>query len=230
MRLAGRTALITGASKGFGKFLAEAFEAEGATVYDTSCLRVGDGRWVEAFMHGRFFSKHGLDIVINNAAVFGPMGPLEGQPSTAEWLNTLNTNLMGPVNVCHAAIRLLRKSERGKIINIVGGGGRALACMSAYSASKAGLANFTAALARELDGNIDVFSVAPGPMDTRFVDQAIAAGPGALGEDLHEEIMAIRREKPSMDRAADLCIWLASRASDGIRVRDFYARKWKGRM
>jgi len=160
----------------------------------------------------------GIDILINNASVFGPMGRLVDMPWD-DWVTAITTNLLGTVYACRVAIPHLRRSDRGKIINISGGGAvRALPSLSAYAASKAAVVRFTETLAEELrqDG-IDVNSVAPGPLNTRFVDLAIAAGPNRLGDALYAEIMRIRESGGTpFELAADLCVYLASRQSDRV--------------
>jgi 3-oxoacyl-[acyl-carrier protein] reductase len=72
---------------------------------------------------------------------------------------------------------------------------------------------------------IDVNSVAPGPLNTRFVDQAIAAGPERLGQALHEAIMDIRESGGTpFELGANVCAYLASRQSDGVTGKLISAR------
>jgi NAD(P)-dependent dehydrogenase (short-subunit alcohol dehydrogenase family) len=243
LKLKGRSAIITGASQGFGAAIARAFVQEGAHVVLTarsadklaevaSDLRHGAGdqtvevvpcdvsvpQEVDRLMEASVAALGGIDILVNNASVFGPMGNLVDMPWD-DWVSAITTNLLGTVYACRAAIPDLRRSDRGKIINISGGGAvRALPALSAYAASKAAVVRFTETLAEELrfDG-IDVNSVAPGPLNTRFVDLAIAAGPERLGNALYNEILRIRETGGTpFELAADLCVYLASRQSDKV--------------
>lgn len=251
-RLAGLTALITGASQGLGVAIAKQFVMEGANVVLTARTRhlleevresllphkrsetqkiiaissdVSRTEQVEAMVAvavetGRF------DVLVNNASIFGPMGSLEDVPWSA-WVDTLNVNFLGTVYACRTAIPHLKRSPRGKIINISGGGAaRPYPSLSAYAASKAAVVRFTEELAEEMRPyRIDVNSVAPGPLNTRFVDQAIAAGPERLGPALHKAIMDIRDSGGTpFELAASLCAYLASRDSDGVTGKLISAR------
>lgn len=243
MKLIGRSAIITGASQGFGAAIARAFVQEGASVILTARsadklgevaadLRKNAGDQtiefvpcdvsvphdVDVLMDAAITTLGGLDILVNNASVFGPMGHLVDMP-WEDWVSAISTNLLGTVYTCRVAIPYLRRSGRGKIINISGGGAvRALPALSAYAASKAAVVRFTETLGEELrlDG-IDVNSVAPGPLNTRFVDLAIAAGPDRLGDALYREILRIRETGGTpFELAANLCVYLASRQSDRV--------------
>ena len=239
-----RSAIITGASQGLGSAIARAFVEQGANVIltarsvdqlreVTSGLRqqapkgliidfvpcdISIPAEVDRLIEAASAVLGGIDVLVNNASVFGPMGRLVDMPWD-DWVTAVTTNLLGTVYACKVAIPYLRQSERGKIINISGGGAvRALPSLSAYAASKAAVVRFTETLAEELrqDG-IDVNSVAPGPLNTRFVDLAIAAGPDRLGDALYAEILGIRESGGTpFELAANLCVYLASRQSDRV--------------
>lgn len=252
MMLQGRVALVTGASRGLGAGLAEKYQREGADVIILARSRdvltavaarlsalCGPGQRVlavpgdisspesidQAFLEmQREFGA--IDVVVNNAGVFVPMGDFE-KVEWSQWVQAIATNVAGTAYVCRKAIPMLRHSARGKIINIAGGGAtRPLPPLSAYGTSKAAILRLTEELAAYLaPASIDVNSIAPGPLDTHFVDEAIAAGPGSLGEALYREILDIRATGGTpMAVSADLCAFLASRRSDGITGRFISAR------
>lgn len=252
MKLAGRSAVVTGASQGLGVAIAQQFVREGAhvtiaartadlletvrqsllplctngqTVTAVVCdvSKTGD---VEGLIERAVAATARLDIVVNNASIFGPMGSVE-ETSWTEWVETFHVNLLGTVYTCRVAIPHLKASPRGKIINISGGGAtRPFPSLSAYAASKAAVVRFTEELAAEMRPcHIDVNVIAPGPLNTRFVDEAIAAGPERLGQALYDEIMAIRTSGGTpFELSAGLCTYLASRESDGVTGKMISAR------
>jgi NAD(P)-dependent dehydrogenase (short-subunit alcohol dehydrogenase family) len=133
--LAGKVAAVTGATSGSGRGIARRFVAEGAHVYLLARgperlaeveaelgpqatgipTDVGDPDSVDAAF-GRIASEHGrLDVLINNAAVYRPT-PFE-KLSNEEILTQVNTNLLGPIYTCRAAIPLMRAAGGGDIVN-----------------------------------------------------------------------------------------------------------------
>ena len=89
-----------------------------------------------------------LDIIVNNAGIYGPKGPIE-ETDWQEWVRAVEINLFGSVLVARAAVPHLRRRGYGKIIQLSGGGATApLPNLSAYAASKAGIVRFTETLAR----------------------------------------------------------------------------------
>jgi 3-oxoacyl-[acyl-carrier protein] reductase len=252
MKLSGMSALITGASEGLGSVIAYRFVADGASVALTArtsetletvrqsllpmCVPgqtilaipcdVSNPEEVDRLIATVVSTLSGLDTVINNASVFGPIGSLDEIPWQG-WIDTFNTNLHGTVYTCRGAIPHLKRSRRGKIINISGGGAaQALPSLCAYAASKAAVLRFTEELAEELRPfHIDVNAVAPGPLNTRFVDHAISAGPERLGARLYKEIMEIRKNGGTpFSLGANLCAYLASSVGDGITGKLISAR------
>lgn len=246
-KLAGRTAIITGASMGFGAAIAEAFIREGARVLmcarneepltrqrdilramypkaDLSALTIDVSRRDELEFLFRYAldTLGSLEIVVNNAGGYGPMGRLD-EIEWDDWIDAIDTNLMSAVYSCRLAVKHFRKTGYGKIINLSGGGAtNPLPGLSAYAASKAALVRFTETLAlecKQIDTNclIDINSVAPGPLATRMNEQVIAAGPDAVGQLMYERSIALRNNggtDPAI--GANLCVYLASTDSDGI--------------
>jgi 3-oxoacyl-[acyl-carrier protein] reductase len=134
----------------------------------------------------------------------------------------VRVNLFGTVLMCRAVIPLLRRRGFGKIVNLSGGGATApLPFLSAYAASKAAVVRLTETLAHELkDARIDVNALAPGALNTRLLDEVLAAGPEKIGAEFHRRALRQRDEGGApLDKGAELCVFLASAESDGISGR-----------
>jgi len=186
--LEGKTALITGGSRGIGRAIAVELARAGARV--TFSYRSGKDeaeqvasearcRAVEADVSDPEQAKAlveaagDLDLLVNNAGI--TRDGLLARMSDEDWRVVLETNLSGTFHTCRAAVRGMMKRRAGSIVNvssIVGLHGNP--GQTNYSASKAGIIGFTKALAREL-GNRGVRAnvVAPGYIDTRLT-QVIA--------------------------------------------------------
>ena len=236
--------LITGASQGLGKAIAEAFVRAGAHV--AVCARdaqtineVGKelqqcavpGQKVLALAAdvsspddiARLFEAidndlGSIDVLVNNAGVQGPKGPSE-EVDLGQWLRAVEINLVGTFVPARYAIIRMKKKGRGKIINLSGGGAtRPMPRIGAYAASKAAVVRLTETLAEELRNfGIQVNAVAPGALNTRMLAEVLAAGPDVVGKETYRE--AIEQERSggaSLKQAADLCVYLASAQSDGI--------------
>ena len=164
----------------------------------------------------------GIDVLVNNAAIQGPIGPLWENDWDA-WQATIRMDLLVPVALCRALVGFLGRGRRGKIINISGGGATGpRANFSAYGAAKAGLVRFTETLAHEVRGrNIDVNAVAPGTVASAMTEAVLAAGAKRSGEKEIEAALEARADASTatLDKAAGLCAWLASPKSDGITGR-----------
>jgi len=162
-----------------------------------------------------------LSILVNNAGVLGPTGLVE-EVDWDDWVQALEINLFGTVFMCRAILPLLRAKGYGKIINLSGGGATApMPRMSAYAASKAAVVRFTETLAEEArDCHIDVNAIAPGALNTRFLEQMLAAGPEQIGPSYYERALKQRDQGgASPEKAAALAVLLASPVSDGITGR-----------
>jgi NAD(P)-dependent dehydrogenase (short-subunit alcohol dehydrogenase family) len=252
MRLAGRNAVITGASQGLGAAIAERFVAEGAAI--ALCARTGDDldarrrqlqtmhpsaqvftrtadiadqRQVDEFFDAAQSALGHIDILVNNAAVHGPIGPID-RIDWQGWVDAIAINLMGTIYCARKALSLLKPNGYGKIINISGGGATSpQPGLSAYAASKAAVVRFTETLALECrQWGIDVNAVAPGALATRLMDELIAAGPERIGESRHARAVEQKVDGGMpLERGADLCVYLASAESDGLTGR-LIAAQW----
>ena len=192
MKLSGKIALITGASKGLGKAMAVALAAEGAGVAlvsrDTAKLnevaaeiRASGGR-AEVFgadvsdegqvnrVREEFTAKFGgkLHILINNAGI-NIRKPITDF-TLGEWNSVMNTNLTSAFLLCRAFVPLMKGQGYGRIINMTSMMSHvSLPGRTAYSASKTGLLGFTRALALELaPEKITVNGISPGVYGTEM--------------------------------------------------------------
>ncbi len=182
-----KTALITGASRGIGKSIAEALAASGYNLYlicenniDTLNIlktELEEKNHVTVKTYKADVADHSsvkkifdeiceLDLLVNNAGI-SYVGLLTDM-SPDEWNRIVAVNLGSVFNTCKSAIPLMLKKHTGKIINISSVWGNVGASTEvAYSATKGGINSFTKALAKELaPSNISVNAVACGFVDT----------------------------------------------------------------
>jgi NAD(P)-dependent dehydrogenase (short-subunit alcohol dehydrogenase family) len=238
-----RFAVITGASRGFGQTLARAFAHAGATLLlsarsqtDLLATRsaildelpdcrielfaadVSEQRDVQGLAQSAAAAFGRVDVLVCNAGMYGPKGPVESV-DWKSWAQTLSVNLYGPVLCVRAFANLLKRSSRGKVILLSGGGAtKGLPFLSAYAASKAAVVRFGETLAEEWqDDGIDVNMLAPGAMNTGMLDEILEAGPANVGQAYYAASLKQKESGgASMERAAALAIFLASAESDGI--------------
>ena len=185
----GRNALVTGASRGIGRAIAEALARQGALVVGTATtpagaeaisahlqplqpasrgivLNVADSASVEATFESLKDSDALPGILVNNAGV--TRDNLLMRMSEEEWDDVLSTDLTSLYRVSKAALKAMMRARHGRIINIASVVGlMGNAGQTNYAAAKAGMIGFSKALAREVASrNITVNTVAPGFIDT----------------------------------------------------------------
>ncbi len=192
--LEGKTALITGASKGIGKKIAEKFAAHGANIAFTYLSSVEKGQALEKELAASGTKVKGyrsdasdyqaseqlindivndfgsIDIVVNNAGI--TKDGLLMRMSEEQWDDVINTNLKSVFNITKAASKPMMRQRNGVFINmssvvgVQGNGGQAN-----YAASKAGIIGFTKTIAQELGSrNIRSNAIAPGFIRTEMTD------------------------------------------------------------
>ena len=196
-------ALVTGASRGIGKSIAEQLGKQGMTVIGTATseggadaisaymkevgisgqglmLDVSDDASVESVIE-KITSEFGaITVLVNNAGI--TRDNLLMRMKTDEWDAVINTNLTSLYRVVKACLRPMMKAKTGRIINIasvVGASGNA--GQTNYSAAKAGMVGFTKSLAQEVGSRgISVNAVAPGFIDTDMTKELPDAQKEAL--------------------------------------------------
>lgn len=188
--LEGKTALITGGSRGIGRACVEYFHECGCKVGFTYKLSAKTSNEIEMELSGtksfqcdiedeksikdtidsfiKFFGK--IDILVNNAGIW-EKGPIE-ELSTDDWNKTINTNLTSIFLFSKYASLQMKKSSFGRIINISSTAGqRGESNYSHYATSKGGIISFTKSLAAELGPfGINTNAVAPGWVITDMVE------------------------------------------------------------
>ncbi len=219
-----KTALITGASRGIGKAIAELFAANGyhlvltcsrtitelqalsstlAEKYEISCHAIQADMGNFSDVEKVFETISSLDVLINNAGI-AHIGLLSDM-TVEEWKHVMAVNLDSLFYTSKLAIPLMLQKHEGRIINISSVWGNAGASMEvAYSASKGGVNSFTKALAKELaPSNIQVNAISCGVIETSmnscFSEEDL--------ELLRSEIPADRLGKP--EEVAKLALQLA---------------------
>ena len=234
MILVGKTALVTGASRGIGRAIARAFAAEGAKVaivYNRSpgpaeelvqqiAQQGGEAVAFQADVKDfesaqrivqQTIDKWGqLDILVNNAGVIRDKLFVTMEPD--DWNEVVQTNLGGAFNFSRAAGVAMMRARKGKIINIssVAGkfGGRG---QVNYAASKGAINALTRSLAAELaPRNVNINAIAPGLIETEMSETVR----NLVGDDIKKIIPLKRCGKP--EEIAALAVFLASPAADYI--------------
>jgi 3-oxoacyl-[acyl-carrier protein] reductase len=188
----GRTAIITGGGQGFGLDVAKRFLEGGAKVIiwdiDQNLLDeavkelnsenltsqkvdISNYKEVEETVKGITLNNN-IDILINNAGITGPTGPL-WEYDVEMWKKIVDINLVGTFNCCRTIVPNMIKNNYGRIVNVASVAGKdGNANASAYSSGKAGAIGLTKSLGKELaDKNIAVNAVTPAGAKTRILEQ-----------------------------------------------------------
>ena len=207
MTLEGKVAVVTGASRGIGRAIAEVLAQRGADVVCGDKLEeqahataaaiaaatgrrasgcgvdVADCKSAQEFMDCALANFGRVDILVNNAGI--TRDNLIMRISEEDWNTVIDVNLKGAFNCCKAVVRTMMKQRYGRIVNISSVAGLAgNAGQTNYAASKAGLIGFSKSLAKEVGSrNITVNVVAPG-----FVLTALTEG---LAQELKEAALKL---------------------------------------
>jgi NAD(P)-dependent dehydrogenase (short-subunit alcohol dehydrogenase family) len=255
MKLDRKVAIITGSGRGLGRASAIAMAREGTSLVilsrTPSELRETAGRIedlggkvlflradvskpkdVEKVVHQALSRFKKIDILMNNAAIIGPLKPTF-KIEQREWNQALDINLKGVYLFSKAVVPHMIKQRKGKIINVLSGlGEMVMPPFGAYSVAKAGLIHLTKFMAEELkDYHIQVNGLDPGIMDTRMQEEIRTSGPEALGIELYKQVLGWKKrgELKPPEKVARLAIFLASTVSDSFTGEcgtETYYRKW----
>jgi NAD(P)-dependent dehydrogenase (short-subunit alcohol dehydrogenase family) len=244
VKLHGCNAIVTGASRGLGAIVAEVMWREGAGLLlvarSEAALRevrdrlapagserqqahvfpadLGDPVAPRAILAEARRLWPRVDILVNNAAIAGPVGMIADNDWSA-WRRAIQVNLLAPVELCKLSVAWMRESGGGSIVNLSGGGATAARPnFSAYAAAKCALVRFTETIAAEVERlGIRVNCVAPGEMNTEMQREILANGPERAGDAAYErarKVVSGAAADPGI--AAGLIAYLASKESAGI--------------
>lgn len=237
VNLKNKTAVITGASRGLGLAIAETFFASGANLIliarNLDALEhfrrthYTDNQSIEIIQAdlGKDLQKciaklsgKKIDILVNNAAISGPIGPL-WENDWDHWLYALQINMTAPIALARAVLPHMIAQNDGRIINLSGGGAtQSRPHFSAYAVAKTGLVRFTETLAEEVKSyRITVNAIAPGVMKTEILTDIIQAGKTIVGEkEFSVAFDKLQSDNSMTENPAALCLFLASEQSHGI--------------
>ena len=239
MDLSGKSYLITGASRGIGKAIAEALAAAGGKVALTARSAdalntvaasiqenggtalaleadAGDADAMAGVLRKTVSEFGGLDGLINNAGMIDPIARMEAADA-ADWAHIFNINLVSPVVLTRMALPHLRASK-GALVNISSGAAhRPLEGWSAYCATKAALWMATQALHLEEGEAIDAYAASPGTVDTEMQVQIRASGVNPISEIPRENLAP-----PSLPAAG--VVWLLAARPEDLRGQDVNVR------
>lgn len=216
MKLAGKTALVTGGSRGIGRAVVRGLAAEGAKVaftYNSNAdaanelvkeleldqreavaiqANAADAEKAAEVIDGVIEKWEKLDILVNNAGII--KDGLLATMSEDNWTSVINTNLNSIYNYCQAAMRSMMSARHGRIVNVSSVAGRyGNPGQTNYAATKGGIDGFTRCLANEVGRRgITVNSIAPGFINTDMTE----AVRNAAGKEIKKQISVRRLGEP----------------------------------
>lgn len=243
MKAKNKNVIITGGTVGFGKALAEKFLNEGANIsicsrneqqlFDTQSellskfpnriilvkkCDVSIEKDVKEFIAYSLDTFKTIHVLILNAGVYGPMGPIE-TVSLDEWRKSIDINLFGVLLPCRELIPHFKQNKYGKIIVLSGGGAtNPMPNLSSYATAKAAVVRLVETLSKELlSYNVDINAIAPGAMSTRMIEQVIDAGPEIVGDEFFKKNQNWKQNgDTSMELGTNLAVYLSSDDSNGV--------------
>jgi 2-dehydro-3-deoxy-L-rhamnonate dehydrogenase (NAD+) len=217
--LTGKFAIVTGASKGIGRAIAELLLAGGCRVliWDATKAEVAGAKsyvvditqpeQIAAAMSALPAGQQ-IDVLVNDAGYLGRTTPFAAH-GASDWRRIIEVNLVGTMQVTQAILPIMLRQRSGRIINLASLAGKeGLAGITAYSAASAGVISFTKALSREVvQQGVFVNCVAPGPIDTDMIRDL---GPDVVDQMINDSPM---RRLGQADEVAHLVAWLCTEAS-----------------
>ncbi|EOZ7426182.1 TPA: SDR family oxidoreductase [Yersinia enterocolitica] len=236
----GKLAVITGATGGLGRELTLRFWDAGYSLFlvsrradklDSLSRELADkanqsvhysttdlSNLSQMYLLSDLLIKKQPNVLINNAAIQGPIGP-SWENVVEEIQSTIQVNLLAPIELCRAVVPGMIANGGGAIINISGGGATApRANFTSYATAKAGLIRYSETLAEETAAyNIKVNCIAPGAMKTDMLGEILKCGAKVAGEREFSMANKVYAEGgASMESVAELALFLASEKSNGV--------------
>ena len=243
MTIRGRVVIVTGAARGIGKAIAEEFGKAGACLfliarskdelkqvalylarYECDVLAesydIADPRQVDLAVEAGLKRFGRIDVLVNNAGIQGPIGPVEDL-DFSECKRVVEVNLLATLRFIQKVIPGMKRHAWGRIINVSGGGGTGpLPRFCPYAASKAAIVRLTETVAQEVKAyGVTVNAIAPGNVKTRMTEQALSAGERAGTEYLEKLQESAKGGGVSPYLAAELAVILASDEAQPITGR-----------
>ena len=245
--LSGKVAIITGANQGLGLEIAKRYITAGADLMlcarNANMLEQAQAHLLTIASSGQkvialpadvsvesdvysvvaqtLEQLDGCHILVNNAGVYGPKGEIESI-DWSQWVAAMQINVFGSVLMSRAVLPHFKKQRYGKVIQLSGGGATSpMPRISAYAVTKAAIVRYAETLAEEVRGTgIDVNAIAPGALNTRMLDEALEAGPDKVGKEFYERSLQQKETGGAgLSKGAELALFLASPASDGITAK-----------
>jgi NAD(P)-dependent dehydrogenase (short-subunit alcohol dehydrogenase family) len=240
--LRGQVAIVTGAGRGLGRAIALALGQAGARVgavarseeqlaetvravkeADGEALAVvadvSDANSVERMAYEVERTLGPVDLLVNNAASVGPLGPM-WETDADHWWHSVEVNLRGPYLCSRALLPRMIERRRGRIINLSTGAATvAVAHMGAYVIAKTALTRFTENLAAELiNTGVSVFAISPGTVRTAMTEYVLESDAGRKWLPWFRKLFDRGLDVPA-EKAAQLVVQLATGRADGLSGR-----------
>jgi NAD(P)-dependent dehydrogenase (short-subunit alcohol dehydrogenase family) len=240
--LRNQVAIVTGAGRGLGRAIARALAQAGAAVgvmarseaqvaETVGAIRqaggvalavmadVSDAASVERVARQVEDALGPVDLLVNNAAIMGPLGPM-WDADADDWWHTFEVNLRGPYLCSRALLPGMIARQRGRIINLATSAATvAVAHMGAYVVAKTALIRFTENLAAELlNSGVSVFAIDPGTVRTAMSQHLLESEAGNKWLPWFRKLFDKGRDVPA-EKAAQLVVQLASGRADALSGR-----------
>ncbi|MFQ5809363.1 MAG: SDR family NAD(P)-dependent oxidoreductase [Armatimonadota bacterium] len=247
MELNGAVAIVTGAARGLGRAIAEAYAARGARVALVDVLEdvlrdtagemaeaggtvlaiptdVTDAAQVDAMVAAAEETLAPTDILVNCAGSLSAIGPV-WEVDRERWWHDVTVNLRGTFLCCRAVVKGMIERGGGYVLNMVGGGvGDPHAYTTGYACSKTGVMRLTEGLAKEAqEHGVKVFAMQPGAVLTAMTEFIMNSPEGRKWRPTFKDIFEKGRDAPP-DLVANLAVALVSDEFDALTGRLFDAR------